>query len=162
MNQPALSSDEFENLVATNQQRIQRIARSYAPPGEFDDLVQEILLQLWRARGSFRGDAKVDTWLYRVTLNTAMSFRRKKRDPIAQGAGKETIDAIGNPVDPADLLQRFLHTLGEADRSTMLLFLEGLPAERIAQVLGTTKGAVAVRVSRLKQRFEDEFVEETA
>lgn len=162
MSEASISNANFEQLIAANRQRIQRIARSYAPPGELDDLVQEILLQLWRARKSFRGDAQVHTWLYRVALNTAMSFHRKKRDPVVEPEQTETIDTIGNPVDPSVLLKRFLDNLGVTDRSAMLLFLEGLAAQQIADVLGTTPGAVAVRLSRLKQRFEDEFVEESA
>lgn len=161
MTQETLSDAQFLQLVDDNQARIQRIAKSYAPGGELNDLVQEILLQLWRSRASFRGDASMDTWLYRVALNTAMSFRRKKRDPIAVDGRAEQIDAIGNPLDPAELLQSFLRSLGDADRLAMLLFLEGLSTAQIADVLGSTKGAVAVRMSRLKQRFENEFVEES-
>jgi RNA polymerase sigma-70 factor (ECF subfamily) len=161
LTQETLSDAQFLQLVDDNQARIQRIAKSYAPGGELNDLVQEILLQLWRSRASFRGDASMDTWLYRVALNTAMSFRRKKRDPIAVDGRAEQIDAIGNPLDPAELLQSFLRSLGDADRLAMLLFLEGLSTAQIADVLGSTKGAVAVRMSRLKQRFENEFVEES-
>ena len=68
----------FEEVVGSNQRRVQTIARSYARSDEWRDLCQEILLQMWKGLDSFEGRSTPSTWVYRVALNTAITFRRKK------------------------------------------------------------------------------------
>ncbi|MDX1373716.1 MAG: sigma-70 family RNA polymerase sigma factor, partial [Nitrososphaeraceae archaeon] len=68
---------DFEELVRQNIGRIRRIAMRYADHGETEDLIQEILLALWRSYSSFQGDSRIETWIYRVALNTALSGLRK-------------------------------------------------------------------------------------
>ena len=63
----------FEKLVREHSGRIRRIARRFAESGAVDDLVQDILTRLWRSYPSFRGDAKIESWIYRVSLNAAMT-----------------------------------------------------------------------------------------
>ena len=64
---------EFEQLVREHNGRIRRIARRFAANGAVDDLVQDILTRLWRSYSGFRGDSKVESWIYRVSLNAAMT-----------------------------------------------------------------------------------------
>jgi len=64
---------EFEQLVREHNGRIRRIARRFAANGAVDDLVQDILTRLWRSHSSFRGDSKIESWIYRVALNAAMT-----------------------------------------------------------------------------------------
>ena len=72
------SEDEFRALIDEYQAALHRIAGVYAGAGgEQDDLQQEILLQPWRSFDSFRGDSRPGTWLYRVALNTALTWQRK-------------------------------------------------------------------------------------
>ena len=66
---------EFEQLLQRNRGRLAAVAHSYAD-GDSDDLLQEILLQIWRCLSGFQGRACIDTWCYRVALNTAISWRR--------------------------------------------------------------------------------------
>src|ERR1700676_5737036 len=64
---------EFEQLVREHNGRIRRIARRFAANGAVDDLVQDILTRLWRSFAGFRGDSRVESWIYRVALNAAMT-----------------------------------------------------------------------------------------
>jgi len=75
----------FEELVRTNERRIYAIARSFAHPGERQDLCQEILMQLWKGLGSFQGRSAPSTWVYRVALNTAITHVRRngRRSPLS-------------------------------------------------------------------------------
>lgn len=63
----------------------------YAEPGEFEDLIQDIPVELWRSYESFRGGAKVETWVYRVALNTALSGIRKK---VSQRTGDQRFNGM--------------------------------------------------------------------
>lgn len=67
----------FEELAAANRRRIMAIARAYAPARDRQDLYQEILLQVWKSLGAFQGRSAPSTWIYRVALNTAITFRRR-------------------------------------------------------------------------------------
>jgi RNA polymerase sigma-70 factor, ECF subfamily len=158
------TDERLTELLAAHGATLRRIAWAYAgATGEEDDLHQEILLQLWRALPSFRGDAAPGTWLYRVALNTAISWRRSatrraNREPVTRVAATNT---AGAPPGRSELavLEEFMGSLGPVDRTVLILYMEGLASAEIADVTGLAPGAVAVRVHRMKQRFERTYVE---
>lgn len=150
----------FTAMVQENRGALVRLARRYAGPDDWQDLLQEMQLQLWRSFDSFDGRAQRSTWLYRVALNTALGHVRKPRrlhSPLdevpEQGDSGDTEDAIG-------VLDRFLAMLDPVQRSVLMLDLEGLPREQVADVLGLSVNAVAVRMTRLRRLFEQRFLED--
>lgn len=150
----------FAALVRDNERALARIARHYAAPQERDDLLQEILLQLWRSRDGWDGRARQSTWVYRVALNTALSHKRKPRavhEPL--DAAPERSDA--HEGDALLALERFLAGLDPLQRAVLLLDLEGLGREDVADVLGLTANAVAIRLTRLRQAFEAALSEDS-
>lgn len=155
-------SSDFEQLLQANSGRIRRIAMRYADAGETDDLIQDILLALWLSYESFRGDSKVETWVYRVALNTAMSGVRKS---ISRRKTRQTFSSFFNeeavPVGMAekDILSEFLDSLNEVDASVMMMTLDGMTPKDIEEVLGTSANAISVRINRIKQKYIDTFVE---
>ncbi|HET7845330.1 MAG TPA: RNA polymerase sigma factor [Xanthomonadales bacterium] len=149
----------FAALVRDNERALARIARHYAAPQERDDLLQEILLQLWRSRDGYDGRARQSTWVYRVALNTALSHKRKPRavhEPLE--AAPERSDA--HAADALLALERFLAGLDPVQRAVLLLDLEGLGRDEVAEVLGLTANAVAIRLTRLRQAFEAQLAED--
>jgi RNA polymerase sigma-70 factor, ECF subfamily len=154
---------EFEHLIASNHPRIRRIAQRYAPYSGVDDLYQEILIQLWRSFKNFRGDSKVETWVYRVALNTAMTHARTVIKRKVQESEMDVITSNEEmvPADrcQADLLTHFLNSLSEIDASVLMMYLDGLSATDIAEVLGSSVNAVNIRINRLKQKFSDAYVD---
>lgn len=150
----------FTAMVEENRDALVRLARRYAGPDDWQDLLQDMQLQLWRSFGSFDGRAQRSTWLYRVALNTALSHVRKpRREHRPLDDMPERGDA-GHAADPLDVLDRFLGMLDPVQRSLLLLDLEGLPREEIAEVLGLSANAVAIRMTRLRQLFEQRFLED--
>ena len=150
----------FEQLLSSNEPRLKRIAHSYGG-ADWQDLLQEIHLQLWRSRDRFRGDSEASTWLYRVALNTALSFRRGKKIFTQPLDDKPEQGTAGQPLDQAVILREFLASLNQANRAVLLLFLEGLGNDEIAKVVATSAGSVATRLTRLKRQFEQTYLEET-
>lgn len=148
----------LEQVIRDNRARLARIARQYAGPNDWQDLLQEITVALWKGLPGFAARSSLSTWVFRVALNTALQFVRKRR--VA------TEELAHEPVGSTDvgdhmaLLEAFLSGLDPVNRAVLLMDLEGLSREEIAEVLGISPGAVAVRMTRLKQRFNDEFVEE--
>jgi RNA polymerase sigma-70 factor (ECF subfamily) len=152
----------FEELARQQLPRIRQIARRYAAAGAVDDLTQDILVRLWRSWPRFRGDSEATTWVYRVALNAAMTYvkhemrGRALRSKAQQLLAPQVVLAGGHE---ADILASFLAQLGEIDASIMMMYLDGLETADIANVLGMTPNAVAVRISRLREKFSDVVVD---
>jgi RNA polymerase sigma-70 factor, ECF subfamily len=149
----------FDELVAANQRRIVAIARSFTRGDEYQDLCQEILLQMWRGMGGFQGRCAPATWVYRVALNTAISFRRKNGRRIEFS----TMPAGSEPPAPAGtenaliVLHEFLRSLGEIDRAVFLLYLEDLTYREMSEITGLTESNVGVHINRLKRLFTERY-----
>lgn len=153
------AAHDFATLVRENEAALVRLARRYAGPADWQDLLQEMHLQLWRSHASWDGRAARSTWVYRVALNTALSHRRRPAHahaPLDHAA--EPADA-GAPGDPLGLLEEFLASLDPLSRGVLLLDLEGLSREEIADVTGLTPNAVAIRMTRLRRAFEARYLE---
>ncbi|QDT70579.1 ECF RNA polymerase sigma-E factor [Planctomycetes bacterium MalM25] len=153
-------SARFRDLLQRNQPRWVGIARAYAPPPDREDLLQEIALQVWKSLEAFDGRASIDTWAYRVALNTALAWKRKaagRANKLPQAA--DDVNQLpgdgGSEEAVTRVLDQFLASLSEADRAVMLIFLDGLPGGEAAEVLGVSEGAYRTRLSRLRTRFEE-------
>lgn len=155
-------SSSFEQVIHDNSGRIRRIAKRYAPVGESEDLCQEIMTDLWRGFDSFRGESKVETWVYRIAFNTAMT---KVRKTIRKREGDERVQAIlsreeveHTSVSEADLLSDFLNSLNEIDASVLMMYLDGMSTDEMVEVLGAKTNAINVRISRIKQKYIEAYV----
>ncbi len=152
----------FEDVVAANQRRIMAIARSYARADECKDLCQEILLQRWKGLGSFEGRSAPSTWVYRVALNTAITYRRKngrriEPSAIALSESNYELVAPSSPGNEILILEEFLRSLGKIERAVFLLYLEDLSYRDISDVTGLTETNVGVRICRLRKAFTQRY-----
>lgn len=155
---------EFEQVIANNQGRIRYIASRYCQQNDFDDMYQEILMQLWRSFASFKGNSSRETWLYKVALNTASTFVSKsiKHRELKQ-ALSEVVKPEGLPGQEncqAEILNNFMNTLSDIDASILMMYLDGLSSEETAEVVGISANAVRVRVKRIKNTFENQYIGE--
>lgn len=159
---------QFRQLLEENLGRLRRIARSYAAPDEREDLLQEMLMQLWRSLPGFDGRASLSTWVYRIALNTALgTLRRRYARPHERSMPHEqllplTPHSVGDPTDADAILDHFLALLAPLDRAVLMLSLDNLPYADIARITGLSGNAVGIRLNRMKQRFEQDYVENPA
>ncbi|PCJ65030.1 MAG: RNA polymerase subunit sigma-70 [Bacteroidetes bacterium] len=121
-----------------------------------EDLRQEITLQLWRSFSSFKGSSKFSTWMYTVSLNTAILFLKKDKKRI------QTSEITVNTPDVAttrfedDKMATFYQAakkLTKIERAVVFLYLEGLSHKEIALNLGLTTVNARVRLSRSKNKL---------
>jgi RNA polymerase sigma-70 factor (ECF subfamily) len=124
---------------------------------EVADLFQEILIHLWQGSGTFRGDSALNTWIWKVSLNTCISFDRKKK----RGLRTEPLSLDIDLFDDSDegtrqisLLRERIGRLGPFDRAIVLLWLENLSYEEIGQIVGITPKNVSVRLVRIKEQLK--------
>lgn len=120
---------EFEQVMKQHAGRIRQIAQRYADTSEVEDLFQEISISLWRSFGQFRGDSSIETWLYRVAFNTAMtsvrkSIRSRKKTELFKAS---TLPEATKPdgYSQADILTHFIGTLNEIEASILMMYLDG-------------------------------------
>ena len=151
-------------LLADNGPRLLKICRVYAwTRADQDDLYQEMLFQLWRALPNLREASHADTWLYRIALNTAISFVRKdksRRTRIVSAADQPIHDVPDTQPQPnSDTDERFtqlsqaIAQLNSTEKAIITLFLEDLSYEKIAAVLGVTENNVGVMLHRAKKKL---------
>jgi RNA polymerase sigma-70 factor (ECF subfamily) len=104
--------------------------------------------------------------MYRIAVNTAISFYRRERREGAAGADPEVLEAL--PAEPADddggrdALHQMIDALDELHRALVLLYLDGNSYAEIADVLGISETNIATKLSRLKQRFRRDAAAEGA
>jgi RNA polymerase sigma-70 factor (ECF subfamily) len=153
----------YEGLLRRYVAPLRRLAASYVhDPAGRDDLFQEIAMALWTALPRFRGDSSERTWVYRVAHNTAISFAasRRRRDGREQpGELKpEPVASAHQEGDAIDRQQRerlwtAVQELSVTERQVIVLHLEGLSAAEIQAVIGLSAGAVATRLTRIRQKL---------
>ncbi len=157
--------EAFLHELEAHKKILYKVAGLYcANPEDRQDLLQETVIQLWRSYGRFDGRSRFSTWMYRVALNTAISWvrddrRKRERFPADEGVLDASLaDAAANEIAP-DLrvfLGQVLERLDPLERALLLLYLEGHDHPAIAEVLGLTTTNVATKIGRIKQRLQRE------
>lgn len=155
----------FESWIETHKAILFKVARAYGA-SQFDreDLFQEAALQLWNSIEAWRGDCAPGTWIYRVVLNTALSWRRKERKHVH---GRQDIEPalellVASPgSDPRlDWIYQRIAELDPANRSLALLMLDGFSYRDMSQILGITESNVGVKINRIKAALARRLKEE--
>jgi len=167
MNDPK-QKNRFLELLEANQNILHKICHLYGKHEEDRrDLSQEIVYQLWRSYPSFRGEAKFTTWMYRLSLNTALlHLRRNRRKPgiISLQECHQQISAPANNNQGQEDIARLyeaIQKLGRFDRALILLYLERLSYREIATITGISEGNVSVRLVRIKKKLKELLHKET-
>ncbi len=150
---------EFINLIERHSRLIYKICYMYASDkDELNDLYQEILINLWRSHHLFRGEAKYSTWIYRIGLNTCVSYirqRTKKPSFIPLNVDLENIAQQENNLEELKELYRLINRLSKIEKAIVLLYLEEKTYDEIGEIVGITRGNVGVRLNRIKTKLKE-------
>lgn len=154
----------FQRVLDQYQPMIRRICFSYADNQEdYEDLRQDILLNIWKGLAAYRADSSLSTWVYRVALNTSVStLRSRKRDPN-KVAIQELVGDIAADQDDAELKENLLllheaiSMLSPVDKAIITMRLDECSYDEIAEVVGLNRNNVAVRINRIKKKLTDHF-----
>jgi RNA polymerase sigma factor (sigma-70 family) len=151
--------EEFFRTVAGCEPMIHRVCRMYCPTAdERKDLFQEIILQLWKAFPSFRGESKASTWLHRIALNTAITYRRREKRHASVDIELPEQPIENSHENPqAEMLYEAISRLGQMDKALIILHLEGYSYEEISSMSGITVTNVATKLSRIKKKIAAEI-----
>ena len=152
-------TDKFLKLIEENKKLIYKVSHMYCDNHiDKGDIFQEIIANLWKAYPSFNGNSKASTWIYRVSINTAISWYRDyvksnnhieytnmipqfKDDSVVDELYEQLYGAIGN--------------LGKLDKAIILLQLDGYSYDEISEIIGLSKTNIATKICRIKLRLKN-------
>lgn len=151
---------QFMDMIERNGSIISRVCYVYSQGRDhFNDLYQETLANLWQGFGRFRGESAESTWIYRVTLNTCITYYRRN----SRHYGALPLDALYNVAEEVSTrnedikeLYRLISCLGKLDRAIIMLWLDEKSYDEIAEITGLTRANIATRIHRIKNRLMTE------
>lgn len=155
--------EDFVQIIKLHEGIIYKITAVYCNSAEDQkDLYQEIVYQLWKSYDSFRGEAKISTWLYRIALNTSIAYinqekRRGSRVPIDLELLNIAVEQDSLLMERLNSLYAAIKKLNTAEKGIILLFLEGNSYEEIAAITGFTKTNIGTRLGRIKEKLRSQI-----
>lgn len=150
---------EFLEKIESHKGMIFKISKMYVDGKEDrEDLFQEIIYQLWKSYQNFEGKSQFSTWLYRVSINTALTFLNKEKKKTDNASLTENIDVQDENSDEKETQLEFFYKavleLNPVEKALIFLFLEGQSHKEIATNLGITEVNARVKLNRTKEKLQ--------
>ena len=147
----------FTDWLREHSAIMHHVVNGFAAGDDRNDLLQEVLLAVWKSIPAFRGQAKPTTYLYRVSHNAALLWIRTEKNyrrRVEQFSAFAPSESAGEPDSLTDerlmKLYAAIRQLKPVDRSLILLSLDGLSYREMAEVLGLSESNVGVKLNRIK------------
>jgi RNA polymerase sigma-70 factor, ECF subfamily len=156
----------FKQIIDENKRRIEGICKYYSPNSEDrKDLYQEILINIWKSLDKFRGDSAISTWIYRIAVNTSLSFAGKayRNMNLSIDQSPQSLNILLNNDEleqkqkkeqQLEVLETELNLLSIIDKALISLVLEGLSMHEISDIIGLTEPNVKVKIHRIKENLK--------
>jgi RNA polymerase sigma factor (sigma-70 family) len=156
----------FEDIIEQHKGILFKVARGYCVDVEDrQDLIQEMMIQIWYAIHKYDDRYKISTFLYRISLNVAISFYRKNstrvkkcielKDQIVETLNEDKLDVERQ----LNYLEQFINELKDLDKALMILYLEDKNHTEIAEILGMSISNVGTKVGRIKEKLKTRFAQ---
>jgi RNA polymerase sigma-70 factor (ECF subfamily) len=155
------SDAQFLDMIRRNEGIIFKVTSFYTDKEHpIGDLYQEVVLNLWKSFPSFRGESKYSTWIYRIALNTCVSFYRRSKKDITYVDISTDIPDVTENNEQIQELYKLINRLGKIERALVLLYLDDKPYKEIAEITGLSVTNVATKLSRIKDKLKQMSNEE--
>ena len=147
----------FQEWLKAHKGLLFKVVKAYAHEAlDQDDLFQEVCLQVWRSIPNFKGKSAVTTWLYRISLNTAMKWKantKRHTERHHRLEGHEHVLQVEEKDDRIEWLYHEIGKLNKVERSLALLLLDGCSYREISEILGVSESNVGVKIHRIKKQL---------
>lgn len=154
----------FQEIIEQHKGILFKVSRVYCPnENDRQDLIQEMMIQIWQSVHKYYDQYKISTWLYRISLNVAISFYRKSTTRANRFAVlNEQLSEIptedeAETEQQLNLLEQFISELKEIDKALMILYLEDKSHAEIAEILGMSVSNVGTKIGRIKEKLKIRF-----
>ena len=157
----AMNKEErFVSIINDYEATILGICRIYTngQKEKMCDLFQDVLINIWKSIHTFEGRSSINTWIYRIALNTAISHLRKEKKQIQIVEITEEFNRLsdGNkPDERLEALYEAIEKLNEIDKSIIFLYLDNKNHKEIAEILGFSVSNVGTRIQRIKVKLKN-------
>ena len=149
---------EFLKVIHDHQRIIYKVCKMYRESKEDqEDLFQEIVFQLWKSFPSFKGESKISSWMYRISLNTAIAIYRKPKlsvDYMENFPEKIHPSSDNKLSENEERLFWALRKLSESEKALIALYLEDYSYLDIAEMVGISESNVGVKLNRIKNKLK--------
>lgn len=159
MTSPPISQREFASVIQAYSRIINKVCYFYATGRmPFDDLRQEIYVNIWLGLRKFKGESKISTWIYRIAVNTALMALRSSRSDIETVSPAINLPYISSEIDDAQRenlqsLHVLINRLEDMEKAIILLWLDEYAYDEIADTLGMKRNTVATKIRRIKDKL---------
>ncbi len=154
----------FQEVIEQHKGVLFKVARAYCQnEDDRQDLIQEIMIQIWQSIHKYNNQFKISTWLYSISLNIAISFYRKnstrtnKFTILNERMAQISFEDKTEKEQQLNLLEQFISELKEIDKALMLLYLEDKSHSEIAEILGMSATNVGTKIGRIKDKLKIRF-----
>lgn len=157
-----MEQETFISIIKEHRNLIYKICLTYCKdPENRKDLEQEVLIQLWNSFKKFDGRVKLTTWMYRIALNTAISYyrsdSRQRKRLVSLDTTIITLTQTEYDTQTEEHLSTvysFFNRLNDMDKALIILYLDDNKYKDIADILGISETNVATKISRIKQTLK--------
>jgi len=152
---------DFRELIKKNEGILTKIINLYSySRADRDDLRQEILIQLWKSFPKYKGNSRFSTWMYKVSLNTAITYIKKNSRNFKFVDYRPQIPDVieeNNPATIDDVKQLYsaISLLSKIDRAIVILHLDKFAHKEIAEIIGVTERTLNVKLYRIKEKLKE-------
>lgn len=154
----------FQEVIEQHKGILFKVARTYCPnEDDRQDLIQEMMVQIWQSLHKYNDRYKLSTWLYRISLNVAISFyrksstRTKKQAELTEQMTEILSEQTKEKEEHLHLLEQFISELKEIDKALMILYLEDKNHTEIAAIMGISVSNVGTKIGRIKDKLRTRF-----
>ncbi len=151
----------FTAWISAHAGLLHRVANGFASGADRDDLMQELLLAVWRAVPAFAGASKESTFIYRVAHNAALTWRRgtatytRQVERFAAQPRPQAVAPASRDEEALEAIYEAIRQLPPVDRSLIMLQLDGVSYAAIAEIHGLTENHVGVRLNRIRRKLAE-------
>lgn len=163
MTDPPINKKDFASLIEQHSGIINKVSYFYATDKlPFEDIRQEIYVNIWLGLKQFRGGSKVSTWIYRVAVNSALMALRSSKSKIDTVSLDFSLLDLSSEFDDAQkenlqVLRSLINRLEAIEKAIILLWLDEYPYEEIADTLGLKRNTVAIKIHRIKDKLSKQI-----
>jgi len=150
----------FEEIFKANSKKIYHLCFGYT--GDEDaanDLLQETFLKVWQNLDKFRNQAMISTWIYRIAVNTCLTYlkkeKRQAKDELTPNIIENKAEEVSDKQEQIKTLYQCISKLEENERIIITMVMDEIPYPEIAEISGISEGNLRVKIHRIKQKLTE-------
>lgn len=150
----------FKDIFKANSKKIFHLCYGYTGDEDVaNDLMQETFMKVWQNLEKFRNQALISTWIYRIAVNTCLSYlrveKRQAKDELTDNIIETRAEEVSEKNEQVAALYKCIAKLEENERIIITMVLDEVPYPEIAEISGISEGNLRVKIHRIKHKLTE-------